>query len=87
MWIVASVLVILAPLKARGCQLVGCERARSWREATSDDNGLLSVPRRIVSHDLGVGGDVLRGELRQLIGLCVHPTEWLHVLGGWGREE
>lgn len=80
MGVVARVLVVSSPLKARGSQLEGRERAGARSEATSDDNGLLSIPRGIVCHDLGMGGDILWGELGQLIWLCVHPTKWLHIL-------
>ena len=82
MWIVSCILIVPAPLKAGGCQLVRRQGARAWSEATSDDNGPLSIPGGIVSHDLGMGGHILRGELRQLIGLCMHPTKRLHVLKG-----
>ena len=45
-----------------------------------DDDRLLSVPGRVVCHDLGVGGDVLRGQLRQLVRLGVYPPQGLHLL-------
>ena len=44
-----------------------------------DDDGFFSVPGRVVSHDASMGGDVLRGELRQFVGLRVNPAERLHV--------
>lgn len=47
-----------------------------------DDDGLLSIPGRVVGHDLGVSGDVLRGQLGRLVGLRVDPAEGLHFLQG-----
>lgn len=46
----------------------------------SDDDGLLAVPRRVVSHDLCMGGDVLWGQLGRLIRLGMDPAEGLHFL-------
>ena len=46
-----------------------------------DDDGFLPVPVGVISHDLGVEGDILRGELRELIRLRVDPTQGLHILG------
>ena len=46
----------------------------------SNNNRLLSVPARIVNHHLGVGRDILRGQLRQLVRLGVDPAQWLHLL-------
>lgn len=45
-----------------------------------DDDGLLPVPGRVVSHDLGVRGDVLRGQLGRLVWLSVDPAQRLHFL-------
>jgi len=45
-----------------------------------DDDGFLAVPDRIVRHHLGVGRDVLRRQLRQLVGLRVNPAQRLHLL-------
>ena len=45
-----------------------------------DDDGLLWVPDGVVSHHSGMQRHVLRRELRQLIGLRVHPPQWLHLL-------
>ena len=50
-----------------------------------DNDGLLSIPGRVISHDFGVGGDVLGRELRELVGLRVHPAQRLHVLAR-GRQ-
>lgn len=47
-----------------------------------DDDGLLSVPGRVVSHDLGVGGDILWGQLGRLVRLSVDPAQRLHFLLG-----
>lgn len=38
-----------------------------------DDDSLLPIPGGVVSHDLGMGGDILRRELRGLIWLGVNP--------------
>ena len=83
MRVVSRVLVVAAPLEARRCQLEGGERAGAWSEAARDGDGLLPVPAGVGSHDLGLRGNVLWGELRQFVGLRVHPPQWLHVL--WGR--
>ena len=80
MRVVARVLVVPTPLEAGGSELVGGERARAGREAAGNDDCFLSVPGRTVGHYLSVSGDVLRGELWQLVRLCVHPAERLHVL-------
>lgn len=45
-----------------------------------NNDGLFSIPRGVVSHDLGVGGDVLWGQLGRLIWLRVDPAEGLHFL-------
>jgi len=45
-----------------------------------DDDGLLAVPVLVVLHDARVGRDVLGRQLRQLVGLRVDPTQWLHLL-------
>ena len=52
-----------------------------------DDDGFLSIPGGVLSHDSGVGGDILWRELRELIGLCVDPAKWLHVLRVGRQEE
>jgi len=72
--VVACVLVLSPPLIARGSQLVGCEGAGAWGEAACDNHSLLPVPGRVVSHDLGVGADVLGCQLGQLVGLSVDPS-------------
>lgn len=46
----------------------------------SDDDRLFAVPSRVVGHYFSVCSDVLRRELRQFIGLSVHPTKRLHLL-------
>ena len=46
----------------------------------SNDNRLFPVPGRVFCHDLGVSRDVLRRQLRQLIGLSVDPSERLELL-------
>lgn len=46
----------------------------------SDDNSLVSIPHRIVSHDLGVGCDILWRQLRELVRLRVNPTKRLQFL-------
>ena len=87
MGIVPSVLVILTPLEARGGQLVGSEGARARGETARDDDCFLTVPAWIVSHDLGMCSDILRGELGQLVGLSVDPAQRFHVLWNevWGQ--
>ena len=62
--VVALVRVLATPLEAAGRQFVGGEGTGAGREAARDDHRLLAVPRRVVGHDLGVRGDVLRRQLR-----------------------
>ncbi len=45
-----------------------------------EDDGLLSIPGLIVSHDLGMQGDIMGRELGQFVGLSVDPAQRLHVL-------
>lgn len=45
-----------------------------------DDDSLLPIPRGVVSHDLGMGGDVLWRELRGLVWLGVNPPQRFHFL-------
>ena len=45
-----------------------------------NDNSLLPIPSRVVCHGLGMCGDVLWSQLWQLVGLCVNPTQRLHLL-------
>lgn len=45
-----------------------------------DDDGFLPIPGGVVSHDLGMGGDILRRELRGLVWLGVNPPQGLHFL-------
>ena len=78
--IVAAVGVLFAPFESARSEFVGHQRAGSGGEAARDDHRLLSVPRGVVGHHFGVGGDVLRRELRQLVGLRVHPAERLQIL-------
>ena len=52
-----------------------------------DDHGFLSIPGGVLSHDSGVGGDILWRELRELIGLCMDPAKWLHVLRVGRQQE
>ena len=52
-----------------------------------DDNGFLSIPGGVLGHDSGVGGDILRRELGELIGLCMDPAKWLHVLRVGRQQE
>ena len=86
MWVVSRVLVVAAPLEARGCQLEGGERAGAWSEAARDGDGLLPVPAGVGSHDLGLRGNVLWGKLGQFVGLRVHPPQRLHVLWRGGGK-
>ncbi len=78
--VVALVRVLFAPLEAAGRELVGGERHGAGRERARDYDCLLAVPAQVVRHDLGVDADVLRGQLRELVGLRVHPAEGLHLL-------
>ncbi len=39
-----------------------------------DDDSLLSVPGGVVGHHLGMCGDILWRQLRQLVGLGVDPS-------------
>jgi len=55
-------------------------RTPSMNRPAGDDDGFLAVPDRIVRHHLGVGRDVLRRQLRQLVGLRVNPAQRLHLL-------
>lgn len=55
----------------------GSKRAN---EPACDDHSFLSVPAGIIRHDFGVGGDVLRRELWQLVRLGMYPTQRLHLL-------
>ena len=48
-------------------------------EPARDDDCFLAIPRRVVGHDARMRGDVLRRQLRQLVGLCVHPAKRLEV--------
>eukprot|EP00037_Helgoeca_nana_P026560 m.300350 g.300350 ORF g.300350 m.300350 type:complete len:384 (-) comp27250_c2_seq5:6164-7315(-) len=77
LWVGGRVLVVLAPIKPTGGQLVCCERARSGRERTRNDRSLVERPRLVVGHDLGVGGNVLRCQLWQLVWLRVDPSKRL----------
>lgn len=45
-----------------------------------DDDGLLPIPGGVVSHNLGMGGDILRRELRGLVWLGVNPPQRFHFL-------
>ncbi|GAU98336.1 hypothetical protein RvY_09497 [Ramazzottius varieornatus] len=58
--VITFVPVLSAPFEATGCQLVGRQGAGTRREAAGHDDGLLTVPRWIVGHHLGVSGHVLR---------------------------
>lgn len=58
--VVALVCVLPAPVITTGSQLVGRQGAGSGCEAGRDDDSLLSIPHRIISHDLSMSGDVLR---------------------------
>mmetsp|Transcript_51851 Transcript_51851/g.121766 ORF Transcript_51851/g.121766 Transcript_51851/m.121766 type:complete len:1251 (+) Transcript_51851:175-3927(+) len=76
----ALVLVLAAPLVAGGGELVGGQRARTRRERARDQDRLLDVPGLVGLEDGGVLGHVLRRELRELVGLRVHPAQRLQVL-------
>eukprot|EP00123_Amoebidium_parasiticum_P018098 comp24100_c1_seq1/m.43518 comp24100_c1_seq1/g.43518 ORF comp24100_c1_seq1/g.43518 comp24100_c1_seq1/m.43518 type:complete len:303 (+) comp24100_c1_seq1:521-1429(+) len=78
--VAAAVLVVLAPLKPRGGQLVRRQGARARSKAAGDHNGLLTVPLLVVGHDLCMHGHVLWCQLGQLIWLGVDPAQWLKVL-------
>ena len=78
--IVALIGVLSAPLKPAGRELVRREGARAGREAARHDDGPFAVPRGVVGHDFGVGGDVLGRELGQLVGLGVEPAQRFHLL-------
>mmetsp|Transcript_67280 Transcript_67280/g.140140 ORF Transcript_67280/g.140140 Transcript_67280/m.140140 type:complete len:207 (+) Transcript_67280:487-1107(+) len=76
----ALVLVLAAPLVARGGELVGRERAGARGERARDEDGALDVPRLVALEDPSVLCDVLRCKLGELVGLRVHPAQRLQVL-------
>lgn len=45
-----------------------------------DDNCFLSIPDRIIRHNLRMGSDILRRQLRLFVRLCVNPSQGLHFL-------
>lgn len=45
-----------------------------------NNDGLLSIPGWIISHDFSMCGDILGRQLRRFIGLSVDPTKGLHFL-------
>ncbi len=74
MRVVSRVLVVPAPFITRRSQLVSSEGAGTRGEATGDDNGPLTIPRRVLCHDFSMSGDILWRELWQLVRLCVYPS-------------
>eukprot|EP00964_Phaeocystis_antarctica_P078146 scaffold48598_cov65-Phaeocystis_antarctica.AAC.1 len=76
----ARVAVLPPPLVAGGRELVGGEGDGAGREGARDDDGALAVPRLVLGHGARVRRHVDGRELRQLVGLRVHPAERLHAL-------
>eukprot|EP00964_Phaeocystis_antarctica_P108389 scaffold72998_cov65-Phaeocystis_antarctica.AAC.4 len=67
----------MAPWEKCGGLEKRVKRDGAGREGARDDDGALAVARLLLAH----GGRVHhRRELRQLVGLRVHPTEKLHAL-------
>lgn len=52
-----------------------------------ENDGLLPVPGLVVSHDFGMQCHIMWGQLRQLVGLGVDPSQWLHVLVKWESQQ
>ena len=52
-----------------------------------NDDSFLAIPGGVLGHNSGVCGDILWRELGELIGLCVDPAKWLHVLRGGRQQE
>mmetsp|Transcript_100977 Transcript_100977/g.289830 ORF Transcript_100977/g.289830 Transcript_100977/m.289830 type:complete len:466 (-) Transcript_100977:385-1782(-) len=75
----ARVLVGLAPLEALRSDPVRGQGAAAWREAARDDNGLVREPCLVVREHPGMEGDVLRAQVRLLVGLSVDPAQGLQV--------
>ena len=75
----AVVLVLAAPLIALRGELVGCEGARARREGAGNQHATLAVPGLVCLQELGVRCDVLGTHLRELVWLCVYPSERLEV--------
>jgi len=57
---VAAVLILPAPLIARGSELVGSESAAARGEAAGDHNTPLAVPALVALQHLGMHGDILQ---------------------------
>mmetsp|Transcript_4532 Transcript_4532/g.13245 ORF Transcript_4532/g.13245 Transcript_4532/m.13245 type:complete len:234 (+) Transcript_4532:143-844(+) len=74
------VAVLAAPLVARGRELVGREAHGARGEGGGDDDGALAVPRLVVRHHPRVHGHVGGRQLRELVGLRVHPAQGFHAL-------
>ena len=60
--------------------------SESHNVPAGENDGLLSIPGLIVSHDPGMQSDIVRGELGQLVWLGVDPPQWLHLLRERERE-
>ena len=74
-----GVLVGAAPLVSGGREFVRRQRTRTRGERAREDDALFAVPRLVRLQNLGVRADVLRRELRGLVGLGVEPAEGLQV--------
>ena len=75
-----GVLVGSAPFVPSRGQFIRGERAGSGGERARQHDALLAVPRLVRLQGLGVGADVLRGQLRGFVGLGVEPAEGFEVL-------